>query len=176
MMKKKARLIAAAVAAVAGMSLNASANDSTTTFTVTLIVQKTCNVNTLTNVNLGTVNAGVAPAVASGTFSVACSNTTPYYIGLAPQSTASTTGAGNMAGQAVGNTGTLIAYQLYQNNTGTTVWGNTATTTTVGNGESGTGAGVTTPTTFTVYAGVAAAATNVVPDTYKDTVTVNVNF
>ena len=175
-MLMKRTLLAATVAAVAGLSLNASANVSTTTFTVTLVVQKTCNVNTATNVNLGTVNAGVVPAIANGTFTVACSNTTPYFIGLSPDSLPSgTTGAGNMNGQTAGNTGTLIAYQLYQNAGGTTVWGNTATATTVGNGESGTGAGMTTPTTFTVYAGVT-GSTNVTPDTYKDTVTVNVNF
>jgi spore coat protein U-like protein len=174
-MLMKRTLLAAAVAAVVGLSLNASANVSNTTFTVTLVVQKTCNVNTVTNVNLGTVNAGALPAIANGTFTVACSNTTPYYIGLAPNSTTSTTGAGNMNGQTAGNTGTLIAYQLYQNAGGTTVWGNTATTTSAGNGESGTGAGMTTPTTFTVYAGVT-GSTNVTPDTYKDTVTVNVNF
>jgi spore coat protein U-like protein len=167
--------LAAAVAAVTGLSLNASANIANTTFTVTLVVQKTCNVATVTNVAFASVNAGVVPANASGTFTVACANTTPYYIGLAPNSTSSTTGAGNMNGQTAGNTGTLIAYQLYQNVGGTTVWGNTATTTSAGNGESGTGTGVTTPTTFTVYAGVT-GSTNVVPDTYKDTVTVNVNF
>ena len=174
MFMKGARL-AAAVAAVAGLSLNASANVSNTTFTVTLTVQKTCNVATVTNVALGNVNAGVAPAAANGTFTVACSNTTPYYIGLQPSNN-NNNGAGVMNGTTAGNTGTTIAYQLYQNNPGTTIWGNTATTTTVGNGESGTGAGVSTPTTFTVWSDVLAAATNVTPDLYRDTVTVNVNF
>jgi spore coat protein U-like protein len=174
MLMKRIR-VAAAVAAAAGLSLNASAAVITTTFTVQLVVSKTCNVATQTNVDLGTVNAGVAPATASGTFTVTCSKTTPYFIGLAP-SNASTTGAGNMNGQAAGNTGTLIPYQLYQNSGATTIWGNTATATTVGNGEGGTGAGMAAPATFTVWAGVAAAATNVAPDTYKDTVTINVNF
>jgi spore coat protein U-like protein len=174
MLMKRTQL-AAAVAAVAGLSLSASANVANTTFTVTLVVQKTCNVATVTNVNFTSVNAGIVPAVANGTFTVACSNTTPYYIGLAPNSTPSTTGAGNMNGQTAGNTGTLIAYQLYQNAGGTTIWGNTATTVSAGNGESGTGTGVTAPATFTVYAGVT-GSTNVTPDTYKDTVTVNVNF
>ena len=59
------------------------------------------------------------------------------------------------------------------------VWGNTATTTAVGNGKQGTGKGMSnTPTDNTVSFIAYAKATNsdFTPDSYKDTVTVNVNY
>jgi spore coat protein U-like protein len=65
-----------------------------------------------------------------------------------------------------------VPYQLNSvSNTGP-VWGNTATATTVGNGVAGTGTGISQP--IPVYATVPSA--NFTPDTYTDTVTVNVNF
>ncbi len=141
---------------------------------MTLVVNKTCAVNTTaaSNITLGLRQwRASATTVQSGAFSVNCAKTVPFFIGLAPTG-ASTTGAGNLAGPG-GN----IAYQLYQNTGGTTVWGNTATATAVGNGESGTGAGMAAGNAqpFTVYAN-ATGSTDVQPGTYTDTVTINVNY
>jgi spore coat protein U-like protein len=53
-----------------------------------------------------------------------------------------------------------------------TIWGNTATSSSVGNGVAGTGTGA--DQTLTVYA--TASDANYAPDTYSDEVTVTVNY
>ena len=139
-------------------------------FNVTATVTKNCTVGG-NNLSLGSVAAGTAGASGSTTIYVACSNTTPYYVGLAPQNVISTTGAGTLKGTGT-NTNT-VTYQLYSNSGLTTVWGNTATSTSVGNGVAGTGIGATQ--TLNVYAKVT-GSTDVTPDTYSDTVQINVNY
>lgn len=177
MLLNKKTLLAAAMLAAVGFGTTASANVATGTFTVSLTVNKTCSVTTSSssNITFTSVNAGTAPTSANGSFSVNCSNTTPFYVGLAPQNVTSTTGAGTMKG--TGSNASTIAYQLYQNSGLTTVWGNTATTTSAGNGVSGTGTGMSSTKAIseTVYAAVT-GSTDVTPDTYSDTVTINVNF
>lgn len=175
MMLKKT-LLAAAVFALVGFAMSASANVATGTFNVSLTVNKTCAVNTTaaSNITLAAVNAGATTATLPGTFTVNCSNKTPFNVGLAP-SNSNTAGAGTLAGTA-GNLAT-IAYALYQDAGGATPWGNTATAATVGNGKSGTGGGMAAgkAVSFTAYAN-ATGSTDVQPDTYSDTVTINVNF
>lgn len=170
-------LLAAAVFAAVGFGTSASANIATGTFNVSLTVNKTCSVTTTSssNITFSSVNAGTAPTSANGTFSVNCSNTTPFNVGLAP-SNASTAGTGTMKGTGSNST-TTVAYQLYQNTGLTTVWGNTATASSVGNGVAGTGNGMNSSKAIseTVYAAVT-GSTDVAPDTYSDTVTINVNF
>jgi spore coat protein U-like protein len=109
----------------------------------------------------------------SNTISVNCSKTTPYYVGLAP-SNANTAGAGVMASTTAPATNTdKVPYQLTSTaGAGGTIWGNTATSTAVGNGVAGTGTGAAQ--SLTVYA--TAASANFTPDSYADTVTVNVNY
>ncbi len=171
-MKFRYATLAAALIA-GGFATNASAaSPATGTFTVTLVVNKTCVVNTTgaSNITLGPVNAGGTTTTQSGTFTVNCAKTVPFYVGLAP-SNANTAGLGVLTSGA--NT---IAYQLYQNSGGTTIWGNTATSTSAGNGESGTGGGMATgAVSFTAYAN-ATGSTDVAPGTYTDTVTINVNY
>jgi spore coat protein U-like protein len=66
-----------------------------------------------------------------------------------------------------------VPYQLTSTaGAGGTIWGNTATSTAVGNGVAGTGTGAAQ--SLTVYA--TAASANFTPDSYADTVTVNVNY
>lgn len=171
----KKTLLAAAVIAFGGFAMNASAaSPAQAQFTVSLKVNSTCVVNTTgaSSITLAAVNSGATTTSNSGAFSVNCSNKTPFYIGMAPTG-GSTTGAGNLTGTL----GATIAYQLAQNSTGSTVWGNTATSLVVGNGESGTGAGMAAGKAqpFTVWAN-ATGTTDVQPDTYTDTVTINVNF
>ncbi len=139
-------------------------------FNVTATVVKNCTVNA-NNLNLGSVAAGATATSGSTTISVACSKTTPYYVGLAPQNVSSTTGAGTMKG--TGTNTNSITYQLYSNSALTTVWGNTATSTSVGNGVAGTGSGVAQ--TLAAYAKVT-GSTDVTPDNYSDTVQINVNY
>lgn len=118
----------------------------------------------------GTVMATATNLSGSSTLSVTCPNGTAYYIGLAP-SNGSTTGAGTLNGTG-GNTD-KPPYQLRSTagNSGT-IWGNTATASSVGNGVAGTGTG--SAQTRTVYATLPSA--NYRPDSYSDTVTVRVNY
>jgi spore coat protein U-like protein len=143
-------------------------------FGVTAAVQKMCTVGAAQSLNLGSVAAGSTAGSGNIELYVTCSNNTPYYIGLMPLSTSSTSGAGTMSGITQGNTNT-VSYQLYQNPALTTAWGNTATSTSAGNGVSGIGTGSEQTPTPVVYAKVT-SSTDVRPDTYSDTVQINVNY
>ena len=164
MLLKKSLLVAALLAASA-IGTTAAATVATGNFTVSLKINSTCSVttNAASNITLAAVNAGATTAALPGTFKVNCSNKTPFNVGLAPSNNSST-GIGALAGTA-GNTAT-IAYALYQDAGGATPWGNTATSSAKGNGESGTGAGMAgaSAQTFTVYAN-ATGSTDVQPDT-----------
>lgn len=138
-------------------------------FTVSASVTKQCVVNAVSDVDLGTVPASATNVANNGNISITCSNTTPYYVGLRPSNN-STVGAGVMSAPA-GNTD-KVPYQLYQNAGMTTLWGNTATASSAGNGVAGTGNG--SPQSITVYAKTPTA--DFQPDTYTDTVVVNVNY
>jgi spore coat protein U-like protein len=162
--------LTASLLVMSGIMVDANATTATANFQVLLTITKVCSVTAGagSNINLGTVASTATGINGTNSISVTCSKSTPYFIGLAP-SNASTTGAGVMAGTG-GNTDT-VPYQLYSV-AGTTIWGNTATATSVGNGvtNTGTGAAVTIP----VYA--TAPSANYSPDNYTDTVNVNVNY
>lgn len=121
------------------------------------------------NIALGTVAFTATNVGGSNTISVNCPSGTAYYIGLAPSS-GNSAGSGTLTGTG-GNTN-HPAYQLRSGSTSGPAWGNTATSTTVGNGVAGTGTGSTQ--SITAYATVGSA--NYQPDTYSDTVTVTVNY
>ena len=80
----------------------AMAETATSTFKVTITIQKACTVNAgaASDISLGTVAATETDLDGNNTITVNCSKTTPYYIGLAP-SNAATDGAGEMAGTGV---------------------------------------------------------------------------
>ena len=101
---------------------------------------------------------------------LACSNTTPYNVGLdAGGVSGSTVAARLMAGTTAGNTSTTVGFQLYQDAGHSTIWGNTQGTDTV----AGTGSG--SAQSINVYGQVPAQATPK-PDTYQTTVTATVYF
>ncbi|SIT43695.1 Spore coat protein U [Paraburkholderia ribeironis] len=172
-------LLATALLGTAGVSLPASAaGPATATFQVMITIQQACSVTAgaASNINLGTVSSTAVNTTGSNTISVTCSKTTPYYVGLAPSAAngGTTTGSGAMstADALAGNTD-KVPYQLTSTpGPAGTPWGNTATSTSVGNGVAGTGTGLAQ--SLTVYA--TAASANFTPDSYADTVTVNVNF
>lgn len=138
-------------------------------FTVSAAVVKRCLVNAATDIDLNTVPASATNISGNGNISITCSNTTPYNVGLLP-SNGHTGGAGAMSGTS-GNTD-KVPYQLYQNAGYSTVWGNTATASSTGNGIAGTGTGAAR--SHTVY--VRAPSADYTPGSYSDTVTVNVNY
>lgn len=178
-MSLKKVLLASTLLVTGGFVLTAeAASPATATFQVLIVIQKACTVTAGagSNINLGTVASTALNTTGSNTISVICSKTTPYYVGLAPSAAngGTTTGSGAMstADALPGNTD-KVPYQLSSTpGPAGTIWGNTATSTTVGNGVAGTGTGVAQP--LTVYA--TAATANFTPDSYADTVTVNVNF
>ncbi|SIT43691.1 Spore coat protein U [Paraburkholderia ribeironis] len=145
-------------------------NPGSAAFVASATVQKACVV-TANNVNLGAVPSTAVNTTASNTLSVTCTNGTPFFVGLAP-SNGNTAGAGVMKGTRSGNTD-QVPYQLSSTpGPGGTPWGNTATSTTAGNGKAGSGSGLAQ--SLTVYA--TAPSANYTPDSYSDTVTVNVNY
>ena len=158
--------------ATAFVATSAHADTKTDTFDVRLTITKACTVTagSGSDIDLGSHPAFDTNITGSNTITVKCSKTTPYYIGLAP-SNSNTAGAGSMASTGTGTD--TVPYQLRSTSGMTgTIWGNTATASSVGNGVSGTGNG--SDKTHTVYATVASA--NYTPDSYKDTVTVTVNY
>ncbi|MEO8459448.1 MAG: spore coat protein U domain-containing protein [Dokdonella sp.] len=139
-------------------------------FNITATVARRCTVTTGTTLNLGTVASSATNVSGNNSIVVTCATSTPYYVGLSP-SNANNVGAGLMVG--TGSNTDKVPYQLRSaSGLSGTIWGNTSTSTSVGNGVAGTGNGV--GQSFTVYATVTSA--NYTPDTYTDTVTVNVNY
>lgn len=139
-------------------------------FLVSATVQKNCTV-AANDLTFSAVAAGTATAPGSTTLSVTCTVGTPYTVGLAPLNVTSTTGLGTMKG--TGSNTNTVQYQLYSNPGLTQVWGNTAVVGGTGNGVAGSGTG--SPLTLNVYAKTT-SSTDVTPDTYSDTVQVNVNY
>ncbi len=178
----KKQLIAKLAIIALGAAAGAAQADSVTPapqFQVKIKINKTCKVATApTDIVLGG-----APGVASDatnvtgnmTFSVNCSKSTPFFIGLAPSTANGGDTAGNGKMKGTGASPDSVPYTLYSDN-GTTVWGNTATTTDKGNGVTDTGAGMgaSAVKSFTVYA--KAPSADYKPDSYSDTVTVNINY
>lgn len=143
-------------------------NGASTSLHVTAAPSNSCTVSA-GNVNLGTVFSTATNLSGSNTISVNCPSGTAYYIGLSP-SNGSSVGSGILTGTG-GNTD-QPAYQLHSGSPTGPVWGNTATSSSVGNGVAATGTGSTQ--SFSAY--VAVPSANYTPDTYADTVTVTVNY
>ena len=150
---------------------NSSGNFS---FNVSATVGKSCVVTAgaASNIQIGGVggvdmNSGSNSG--SSNISVTCTKTIPYYVGLSPSN-------GNMAGVgAMSGTGSntdKVPYQLNSVSATGPIWGNTATSTSKGNAVAGTGNG--SAQSINVFA--TAPSANFTPDSYTDTVTVNVNY
>lgn len=150
-------------------STDATADPSpiTSTFQVQITITKTCTMTSGSAVSFGNVVANVVPAKATANLSVTCSKGTPFTIGLQP-SNGNQSGAGSMSG--TGSNPDKVAYQLYTDASGSTVWG--SNTTTGPNLLAGSGQGA--PQAVPVYAGI--TNTNVMPDNYSDTVTVTFTY
>jgi Uncharacterized secreted protein len=137
-------------------------------FTVSATVTKFCNITTASNITLGNVASTQTNIAAFNTLSVACTSSTPYSIGLTPSNNSST-GSGVMKTNT-GNTNNTdqVPYQLRSaSGTNGAPWGNTAQ-----NSITATGRGQTD--SYSVYATVPSA--NYTPDSYADTVTINVTY
>lgn len=142
-------------------------------FTVQAALQPSCIITATSNVNLGSYSANSTNITGSNSsaITVHCTNGSSYYIGLQPSNN-NTNGAGVMSGLTGSNTD-KIPYQLRSTaGINGTIWGNTATSTTVGNGVAGFGIG--SPKSHEVFVTVPSA--DFKPDNYSDTVTIKVNY
>lgn len=136
-------------------------------FDVTATVNKQCNVGKAKDINLTDIDHTQTNIPGSTSFTIACTYTTPYSIGLSTTN-GSTTGSGNMKSNTTGNTD-QVPYQLYSTSgTNGVVWGNIISTNTI----SGVGTGL--DVSKNIYVIVPGA--NYKPDTYADTVTINVTY
>lgn len=131
-----------------------------------------CLINSKSNINFGNKPSSATNIESTGTnpINLTCTKNTVYNIGLAP-SNGSKVGLGAMRGTVDSNS--QVPYQLRSTaGLNGVIWGNTATSNNVGNGVTGTGTGLAQ--NKSVYATIPSA--DVKPDTYKDTVTINVNY
>lgn len=166
---RKLVLVAVAGGALAA-ALGAQATTITTTFAVSATVQKTCAVSA-NPLAFGTYTPGAGALTANTTLAVRCTKTTPFTVAL----NGGTTTGGTVAQRLMAGGADTLQYQLYTTATLATVFGDgTGNSATVG----GTGNGVNTANTVTVYGQVPDNATNqaVGPTNYGDTITVTVTY
>ena len=141
-------------------------------FKVQATVIPSCVVTATSDINLGSYSAGTTNIAGnnSNAIGVKCTNGAPYNIGLTP-SNGNVEGTGVMSGTS-GNPDKVL-YQLRSNTgLGGAIWGNTATSTSVGNGVTGTGTGAVQ--TQPVY--VTVPNVDFKPDNYSDRVTIKINY
>jgi spore coat protein U-like protein len=168
MRKLQAMMLGVSVVA-AGLAQSAT---TTTTFPVTATLAATCSA-TAANVAFGAYTPGGGTLTANANISVKCTKSTAYTVALNKgSSTGGTLAQRLMTGTPATNT---LQYNLYTAASLATIFGDgTGGTGTV----AGTGAGVATPTTVTVYGQLPDNATNqaAVPGAYSDTITVTVTY
>ncbi len=140
------------------------AASTTSTFAVQATIAATCTINSASTLNFGTLGVLASNTDQTSTIQVACTNTTPYNIGL---------DAGTGSGATVatrkltsGSAGQLLALQRQRTHH---VWGTTIGTDTV----AATGSGAAQ--SYTVY-GRIPAQTTPAPGNYADTITVTVTY
>ena len=137
-------------------------------FTVNATVLANCKITPPNNIDFGT-QPDTATNLQSSTnnLGIQCTRTTPYFIGLKPGNN-STIGAGVML-----NGTDQVPYRLRKAaGMAAAIWGNTATTTSAGNGVAGIGTG--NVITYSIFATVPSA--NAPVGSYSDTVTITVNY
>lgn len=164
-------LIKVAVAgALLTTALVANASTITTTFAVTATVQKSCAVSA-NPLAFGTYTPGAGALTANTTLAVRCTKTTPFTVAL----NGGTTTGGTVAQRLMGGGADTLQYNVYTTAAFATVFGDgTGTSATV----AGTGTGVNTPNTVTVYGQLPDTAANQAasPTNYGDTITVTVTY
>jgi spore coat protein U-like protein len=158
----KAALTACFLIPLANASYAAS---TTSTFAVQATIAATCTINSASTLNFGTLGVLAGNTDQTSTIQVACTNTTPYNIGL----DAGTGSGATVAVRKLTSGGATVNYSLYSDSGRTTVWGTTIGTDTV----AATGSGAAQ--SYTVY-GRIPAQTTPAPGNYADTITVTVTY
>lgn len=137
---------------------------ATANFNVNVTLTAACVISNVQNLNFGSQGVLTADVDQTSTFSVQCTNTTPYTVGLDNGSTSGATAAA----RKMANGSATVTYTLYSDSGRTTVWGNTTA-----DWVASAGTGVTQ--VFTVYGRVPAQSTPA-PGSYSDTVKVTVTY
>lgn len=150
---------------VAALPFSGRAQVATGNLDVRITITADCQITATDAVDFGATGVLTSAVDASGTISVACTQTTPFVIGLdaGMGSGASTTTRYMSAGAD------RIAYQLFRDPGRSNIWGNTSGADTL----SGTGSGIAQ--VFPVY-GRVAAQTTPARGAYSDVVTVTVTY
>ncbi len=164
------KILTAALAATVLAAGVAQSATTTTTFAVTATVQSTCAA-TAAALAFPNYTPGTGNLAGQTNISIKCTKNSPYTVSL---NIGSTTG-GSMTTRLMGSGANTLQYNLYTTAALGTVFGDgTAGSATV----AGTGAGVATATTVTVYGQLPDNATNqaAVPGAYTDTITVTVSY
>ena len=147
-----------------------AATTTTTTFAVTATVQATCSA-TATTLAFSPYTPGGGVIANNSTISVKCTKNTPYTIAL----NGGTTTGGTITQRLMGSGANTLQYNLFTTAAFAQVFGDgSGTSKTV----AGTGAGVATANTVTVFGQLPDSATNqaAVPGNYTDTITVTVTY
>ena len=165
--RKKAHgiVLASALAGLGFFASQAQAATSTGNLAISGTITATCTVGA-GSLAFGAFNPTLNTNLdVSGTFTVTCTNATPYVLSLnAGLGTGATTTTRKMTSGA-----NLLNYNIFQNTTRTTNFGNTSGTDTL----AGTGSGIAQ--TITAYGRIPAQTTAAV-GVYSDTVTITVTY
>jgi len=161
-----ARALAIGLAALAA-SAGVDAATATGTFTVQAVINSACNVSA-TTLNFGTYNPGNASALtATSTVNVYCTSGSSYTASLNIGS-----GGGTFAARTLLSGTDTLNFNLYRDAAYSQIWGDgTASTYTV----AGTGSGLLTPNSLTVY-GQVPISQDKPAGTYSSTITVTVSY
>jgi spore coat protein U-like protein len=164
------KLLCASMIAALLMGGAAQAGSTAAQFNVTATVLSTCSASA-TAVAFPNYTPGGGAVTANGTISVKCTNQTPYTVKLNAGSTTGDT----FTQRLMANGTNTLQYNLYTTAAFATVFGDgTGTTGTV----AGTGAGLNTATTVTVYGQLPDSTTNqsAVTGSFSDLITVTVTY
>jgi spore coat protein U-like protein len=172
MQVKKSLLTATlfSVASLVTISSATAADTATGNFNVGLTIESSCKLteDSASDIDLTSATDGVVKK-GNSDISVACSVGTPYTIGFIAGNDGGAGGIGVLKGLKEGSV--TIGYKLTQDLEGAAAWGNTAITNTV----AGTGTGKLNAISHPVYV-TTTTTTDVIPDTYSDTVDVTVTY
>jgi spore coat protein U-like protein len=161
----KVALAVGALAAAGG----ASAATTTGNLAVTATVATNCLLNSAT-MSFGTYTPGNGNLNVNGSVIVRCTNLLPYTVGLG---TGLATGATEL-NRSMQNGAALLSYQLFKDSAQTLNWGQTL----VADRVAGTGAGLGTTQTLTIYGRIPDAGANLLAaaGSFADTVLVTITY
>jgi len=149
------------------VTVSGAFSTTTTTFNATASVAAQCNVSAA-NLSFGAVNPLITQTDATTTLTVNCTKNTPYTVGL----DAGVTAGATIAQRLMANGANTMQYNLYTNAARSIIWGNSS-----GSWVPGTGAGLPTAQTLTVYGRVASGQINLAVGNYQEnTITVTVTY